>query len=346
METVTYKCPNCDGGLIYDPGTKSFTCEYCLSSFTKEQLEQGDTATQEAERGTPAQGAQAVRYSCPSCGAEVFTDETTAATYCFYCHNPVVLSGKLEGSLQPDKVIPFSVKKEDTITIFSNWLRKKWFVPKDYKNISTLEQITGIYFPFWKVDCAVDGSLDAAATQINSWRSGDYEYTRTKFYAIKRKGMIDFQGIVKSALKKADRKIVEGAQPFEIDRAEDFSMAYLSGFQAEIRDISTEELLPELNRELQSYADSLLRDTVGGYTTVTSCEVKTKLKDPRWCYALCPVWVLTRKDKKGETYFYAVNGQNGKVCGRLPVALSRMLALFAAVAVPLFLLLMLGGLLL
>ena len=31
------------------------------------------------------------------CGAEVVTDATTAATFCYYCHNPVVLSGKLSG---------------------------------------------------------------------------------------------------------------------------------------------------------------------------------------------------------------------------------------------------------
>ncbi len=37
-------------------------------------------------------------YICPSCGAEVVTDATTAATFCYYCHNPVVLSEKLTGN--------------------------------------------------------------------------------------------------------------------------------------------------------------------------------------------------------------------------------------------------------
>jgi DNA-directed RNA polymerase subunit RPC12/RpoP len=62
----------------------------------------------------------AVLYVCPSCGAEVITDETTAATSCHYCSNPIVLSGKLSGELKPDFVIPFKIDKDGAVTITSN----------------------------------------------------------------------------------------------------------------------------------------------------------------------------------------------------------------------------------
>ena len=47
---------------------------------------------------------EAVLYTCPSCGAEIVTDSTTAATFCYYCHNPVVLSGRVSGEFLPDLV--------------------------------------------------------------------------------------------------------------------------------------------------------------------------------------------------------------------------------------------------
>ena len=48
-------------------------------------------------------------YTCPSCGAEIVTDATTAATFCYYCHNPVILGGRLDGAYLPDKIIPFEI---------------------------------------------------------------------------------------------------------------------------------------------------------------------------------------------------------------------------------------------
>ena len=41
-------------------------------------------------------------YQCPTCGAELITEKTTAATACPYCGNPTVVPGQLTGSLKPD----------------------------------------------------------------------------------------------------------------------------------------------------------------------------------------------------------------------------------------------------
>ena len=50
-------------------------------------------------------------YHCPTCGAELVTDETTAASTCAYCGSPVVLSDHLSGAKRPNYVIPFKVDK-------------------------------------------------------------------------------------------------------------------------------------------------------------------------------------------------------------------------------------------
>ena len=36
--TVTYKCPNCDAGLTFDPEKQKFICEFCISDFTEDEL--------------------------------------------------------------------------------------------------------------------------------------------------------------------------------------------------------------------------------------------------------------------------------------------------------------------
>ena len=39
MAAITYKCPNCGGGLIFEPETQKYKCEYCLSRFMQVDLE-------------------------------------------------------------------------------------------------------------------------------------------------------------------------------------------------------------------------------------------------------------------------------------------------------------------
>ena len=123
MAAVSYKCPNCGGDLQFDPGTQKFKCEYCSSVFSREEVEAanpekegeyGSEETSQYKAETDA-GSEASLYQCPSCGAEIVTDATTAATFCFYCHNPVILQGKLSGEYRPEKIIPFAVSKKEAV---------------------------------------------------------------------------------------------------------------------------------------------------------------------------------------------------------------------------------------
>ena len=52
MSAITYKCPNCDGGLVFDPESGTYACEYCLSKFSHEELmteEESETVSDEGE---------------------------------------------------------------------------------------------------------------------------------------------------------------------------------------------------------------------------------------------------------------------------------------------------------
>ena len=154
MSTISIKCPNCGGELIFDPKSQKYKCEYCGSDFALDEIETEDTKAQdtsdsaqtaESGAGTEAfeqaasddaeaadQGASAVVYTCPSCGAQIVTDQTTAATFCYYCHNPVVLGKRLEGKYLPNKVIPFKISKKEAEKRFLEYVGKKKFVPKAF----------------------------------------------------------------------------------------------------------------------------------------------------------------------------------------------------------------------
>ena len=338
MATVSYKCPNCGGGLVFDPGSGQYQCEYCLSEFSQQRLEEMTPKTEEAK--------SAMLYHCPSCGAEIVTDETTAATFCFYCHNPVVLSGRLEGQYHPDYVLPFAVDREKAVEIFKDWVKKKRYVPKAFFSEEQIEKMTGVYFPYWLYSCKVDGKLDAEGVKLRTWVAGNLRYTETQKYEIRRDGHMNINQVPRNALKKADRLLVEGVLPFNMKELRPFSMGYLSGFMAEKRDMEQQEFAPEITREVESFAVSGLQNSVSGYQSMTVQNKSADIRDEKWQYALMPVWTLTYKDHKGNICYFACNGQTGKICGKLPVDMGRLLILFAEVFLPMLAVLLVVGYLL
>ena len=339
MSTVAYKCINCGGPLEFNPAKQMFSCEYCRSDFTEkelkdhfgeldEKLNDENNKVDETQTEDDEFGFGGVLFSCPNCGAEVVTDETTAATECVYCHSPVVLSGRLAGDMKPNLVIPFGFTEKDAKEKFYAMCKKKWFLPKDFVSDAHIEQMKGVYYPYWLVDSDKAGSCNATGKKYRTWRSGDYEYKETKTYSISRMGNIAFQKFPQSALSKEDHHMMKFVNPYDNEALTDFSMSYLSGFQAEKRDTERADVQEQVDKELLEYSKKIFKDTMSQYDSVTLDNIQMNTVQEDWKYALFPVWLMSYKYKDKQKIF-AINGQTGKTYGELPCSLGK-LALFGA----------------
>ena len=354
MAVISFKCPNCDGELIFDPATQKYKCEYCISIFTQEELDnmQKEESTEEVVGASSVSGeadgieaAEAKVYTCPSCGAEIVTDATTAATFCYYCHNPVILGGRLEGNFLPDKIIPFEIPKEEAVKKFLAFVGRKKFVPKAFFSKQQIESISGVYFPYWNYNAKIEGELSGDAKKLRSWTTGNIRYTETKFYQVRRKGVVSLSNMTENALQKANADLARGVMPYNFDKMQDFQMGYLSGFFAEKRDIEKERLRNKLETEARTYAERMLRDTIDNYSTVSIGNSNMRLRIEDWAYCLLPVWTITYKGRDGKIYYYSMNGQTGEVCGNLPVDKKKLALVSGAVSAGIFILGLMGGLL-
>lgn len=356
MSVISYKCPNCDGELLFDPKSGKYKCEYCYSLFSQEELDdmRQDTST---ESDTSREGnafheagdskeQDAVIYTCPSCGAQIVTDETTAATFCYYCHNPVVLGGRLEGRFLPDKIIPFSIDKKEAEQRFLDYVGSKKFIPRAFFQKKQIEALTGVYFPYWLYDTSLQGELQAEATRVRIWITGDEEFTETKIYSVERDGQVELSNLSENALKKANRTLSEGVLPYHFEDMKDFKMGYLSGFLAEKRDIEKDVLEQGMRQEMQEYAGHLIRESIEGYDGVVVKDCDFHIDHDEWTYVLLPVWTVTYKGRNGKMYYYSMNGQTGNVCGELPIDYKKLGLLSGIVATAVLVFGMIGGYLL
>lgn len=141
-QVTNYKCPACTGPLRFDSATGKLQCDFCGSSYEVAEVEklyaekdaQAAGAFRQAEEQAAADGewasasgsdwgadAEKLRvYSCPSCGAELFCDETTSATSCPYCGNNTIVPGQFSGALKPDYVLPFKLDKAAAVAALKN----------------------------------------------------------------------------------------------------------------------------------------------------------------------------------------------------------------------------------
>jgi DNA-directed RNA polymerase subunit RPC12/RpoP len=351
-ETVMFKCPHCGGDLKFDPAGGKYTCEYCKSVFSQEELDRIEAAekaknaasgsTQNAGENTTA--GEAVVYHCPSCGAEIVTDENTAATFCFYCHNPIVLSGRLEGGNMPDYVLPFKITRDKAVGIFTDWIKGKKFVPKSFWNKDQIDKMTGVYFPYFLYSCKIAGHIDGEATKTTVSRNGNVEATTRETYHVQRQGNMEVKHVIRCALSKENKILAEGVQPFDFEGLQPFKMSYLSGFQAEKKDLAENDFHDDVEKEVHDYALQQLENSVAGYENLTITDDAIELTDPEWRYALMPVWTVTYKDRStSKIYYFSVNGQSGKVIGELPLDKGRLVSMFFKIFIPMAAALLIAG---
>jgi predicted RNA-binding Zn-ribbon protein involved in translation (DUF1610 family) len=301
-----------------------------LAAEGPEELDWGhDTASNwEGEEGN-----NMVVYSCRSCGGEIAVDRTTVASSCPFCDNQVVMSGNLSGELRPDYVIPFKLDKKAAKEGLYNHFKGKRLLPKVFKDENHIDEVKGVYVPFWLFDADVEGRIHYRGTRVRTWSNRDFDFIETSHFDILRGGSMAFDMVPVDGSTKMPDNLMESIEPFNYKDTKEFSSAFLAGFVANKYDITAKESESRANQRIKASTEQAFRNTVQGYATVSQTNSNLKLKNGQVKYALLPVWRLNTT-WQGKQYVFAMNGQTGKFVGDLPLdkgALIRYFTLFTGI---------------
>lgn len=342
MVLQEFKCPCCDGAIAFDSGSQKMKCPYCDAEFDVEAVKSYQnsvgTSKQDDMRWEKSAGGywqinelNGLRsYVCQSCGGEILCDENTAATSCPFCDNPVVMKGKLSGALRPDLVIPFKLDKKAAKEALKRHYAGKKLLPKVFKNENHIDEIKGIYVPFWLFDADAYGHMTYKATRIRSWSDGDYHHTQTMHYQVVRAGTLPFRNVPVDGSSKLDDELMESIEPFDMTEAVDFKTAYLAGYFADKFDVDAKTGISRANERIRASTEEAFRTTVLGYSTAVRESSAVQLNNSSAKYALLPVWLLNTT-WRGQRYTFAMNGQTGKMVGDLPEDQGALLKWFFSV---------------
>lgn len=339
-QVTNYQCPTCTAPLHFDGPSGKLVCDYCGGSYEVAEIEAmfAEANAKAAQTAQEEQTEKAVpegwgteegmkSYSCPSCGAELICDETTAATSCPYCGNTTVIPHQFTGARRPDYVIPFKLEKDAAVAALKKHYKGKFLLPRAFIKDAHLDEVKGVYVPFWLFDTKADARVVFDATDESVRVSGDERIITRKHYKVTRGGTVEFERIPVDGSSKMPDAHMDSIEPFNYGEMKEFSMAYLPGFLADKYDQDESACAQRVHDRCRNSAIEMMKDQVTGYTSCIVADAKVSLEDQSVKYALLPVWLLSTK-WKDKSYLFAMNGQTGKLVGDLPVDWTRFWLLF------------------
>lgn len=313
-----YKCPNCGGGMEFNTHIQKLKCPFCDSEYELDQFAAPEEPAPAQSQPTFQEADGMVIYTCQSCGGEIITDGKTSASTCPYCDNPIVMTGNVSGSLKPDLIIPFKLDKKAATEALKKHLSGKKLLPAVFKDQNHIDEIKGVYVPFWLFDAESDANITYHATKVRRWSDSNFDYKETSHYEIHRAGTLGFDNVPVKGTTKMEAELMESIEPFDLTQAVDFNTAYLAGYLADKYDVTPEESEGRISERVKRSTDSTFSGTVKGFDTVNKDHGNVNIHPGTPKYALYPVWILNTT-WNGKKYVFAMNGQTGKFVGDLPM---------------------------
>ena len=332
-----YECPNCGSNLQFDIATQQMLCSHCSTAIDPYQIRSGHNAEESSEYDVTV-------FSCSQCGAELLSEDTTAATFCSFCGSTAILDSRIGKGHRPAYIIPFSRTKEDCKAAYARMMRRAIFAPDELKDKEYIEKFRGIYMPYWIYSFEKKDKITFQGSQ--SRQKGDYLIT--KHFDLVSEVDASYEGISYDAASDFSDDLSEAIAPYDMNAGKPFTPSFLSGFYADVSDVDS-HVYEENARDLtvQDGFARLTQDNICSRYHVkdqsNARSLKTALR-PK-CTAsestMFPVWFLSYR--KGDRVAYAVvNGQTGKAAADLPVDKKKYLIGSLLLSVPLFLILNLG----
>ncbi len=317
---MIFKCRNCGGNTIYSPDHKTMFCPYCNSTDSEEKQA----------------GAEEKTVSCPSCGGALDIREYMSAFQCPYCDSYLIADERVTGDYTPQLMIPFFFSKEKVKGLMREKFKKAVFTPSDFFSDVKLDSMKGMYVPFWLYDYHVHGRYEGTGKKIRTWVSGNRSYTETSVYRIKRDMEVEFEKMPVDASLVMPDATMDLMEPFQYREMEGFREAFLSGFSAECYNLDALACERRALDKAKEDASNILKQSISGYTgMVASSDNTVTMTRTDSKYALLPVWIYNYV-YKNETYTFHINGQTGKIVGKLPLSVKKVWAYGATMCATIF----------
>lgn len=333
MEETDKKCPSCGGVMDFDPATGGLVCPYCGHEEVIVKKPQQPETAQELDF-TAAEstanfnwGAEKKTVLCKACGAESVYDALEISAVCPFCGSNQVMEASDQKTMAPGGVVPFKVTDEKASELFKNWIKKKWFCPKLAKESAKAKNFKGIYLPYWTFDVNTASDYKAEYGKDRQVKRGEETETVTDWYRTKGTYEASFDDELVCATTNHRQSMLLGVEPFDTTANKSYRPEYVAGFAAERYSVGIKDAWNMAKNSIKHKISGRIEKKIKNEEhadRVRNVNITTDYRDITYKYLLLPVWLSSYK-YKDKIYQFMVNGQTGKVSGKIPISVPKVI---------------------
>lgn len=344
-DTVQWKCEACSGEQRYDAASKMLKCQFCGATRKvpggKGAIVEHDlfTGLEAMPQGLGVQTDKVTR--CRECNATMHFTDSKIATHCAFCGAAAVWVQDTRKFLRPESLVPFSIDGKVANKSFAKWIGKLWFRPSDLRNMAKVQELVGVYVPFWTYDAHVESSWTADA---------GYYYTVTEDYEVVVNGESetrtrevrhtrwesawgqrsdDYDDVLVCASIGLPKDLQDSLKSFDTSALVPYTPGYLAGWRAEEYAVDLKAGFETARARIDEDQRSRCSGDVPG-DTQRMLEVSSTYSNLTFKHVLLPIWIAAYR-YRGDVYRFLVNGQTGEVQGKAPYSYVKIAILTAAI---------------
>lgn len=333
LDETDKKCPQCDGVMEFDPKTGGLLCPFCgyteaikIEEETPKKAEELDFFAAKQKQNCNW-GVNKKTVICESCGAESIYDALEIASVCPFCGSNQVMEANDKDTMAPGGVVPFQISDKEAAELFQKWIKKKWFCPKLAKESAKAKSFKGVYFPYWTFDTDTKSGYIAKYGINRRVRRGDRTEIKTDWYSTSGQHNEFINDELVLASTTHNKGMLHGIEPFHTEDNKGYKPEYLAGFAAQRYSVGLESAWEmakhSITRKLENSISKKIRREKNA-DRIGKISLSTTYSNVTYKYLLLPVWLSTFK-YQDKVYQFMVNGQTGKVSGKTPISVYRVL---------------------
>lgn len=333
IEETDKKCPRCGGVMDFDPATGGLKCPYCdYVQVIQKEDEQPETAqeldfSQVENTANCNWGAEKKTVICKACGAESVYDALEISAVCPFCGSNQVMEAADKQTMAPGGVIPFKITDRQASELFKSWIKKKWFCPKMAKESAKAKHFKGVYLPYWTFDANTTSEYRAEYGKERRVKRGDKTETVVDWYPTRGTYRESFDDELVCATTNQNQSMLAGLEPYNTADNKSYKPEYVAGFAAERYAVGVKDGWEMAQNSIRRKLDSHISDVIeveNRADRVRNLQFVTKYRNITYKYLLLPVWISSYK-YKDKVYKFMINGQTGKVSGKIPISIPKVI---------------------
>ncbi len=330
-----FPCDRCGADLEFSIGQQSLECPFCGSVkqiepprdapiLEREYLQTLDRLQRQRENAGDDDESVNAQHAirCDSCGADVIFQGTLTSTHCPYCASPLQRD-RIHDSVSRipvDGVLPFLIPQARAAENLRSWVQTLWWAPNAFLAQGANGKFSGVYLPFFTYDAMTQTRFAGQRGDAYFVTVGEGNNRRTErrvSWSYREGGFQQFfDDVLIIAASRQRMDLVQGLEPWPLERMTAFTPEVLAGFFSRTYDVALEDGFRTARQRIEGALSLEVRKRIGGDEQSVQSQ-KTDYSAITFKHVLLPVWLLAYRYQE-KTFQVMINAATGEVSGQRP----------------------------